>query len=73
MKVSKYWVYVSMFLIGCIFGMFITAKVFINNIPESTTISIGKMKVRGQNNEITTDVILEETENEVTKRRRKRK
>ena len=73
MKVSKIWMFVSVFLIGAIFGIFITTKVFINNIPETTSITIGKMKVRGKNNEMKTDIILENTEPEVTKRKRKRK
>jgi len=69
MKVSKIWMFVSVFLIGAIFGIFITTKVFINNIPETTSITIGKMKVRGKNNEVSTDVVLQETDisNEKTK------
>ena len=72
MKVSKIWMFVSVFLIGSVFGIYITTKIFINNIPETTSITIGKMKVRGKNNEMKTDVILEESK-EVTEPKRKRK
>ena len=72
MKVSKIWMFVSVFLIGSVFGIYITTKIFINNIPETTSITIGKMKVRGKNNEMKTDIILEESK-EVTEPKRKRK
>jgi len=52
MKVS--WIYRALFFIalGFALGTFVTAKVFINNLPPTTEISIGRVKVKGKGNTI---------------------
>ena len=62
--------FVSVFLLGSVFGIFVTSKIFINNIPEKTSISIGRLQVKGKGNEVSTDVILENTEVEKTEKRK---
>ena len=78
MKVNKIWQALAIFMIGAIFGIFITTKTFIKNIPESTSITIGKMLVKGKNNEVTQPIIIKEntpekkSEKKIFKRKNKK-
>lgn len=76
MRVS--WIYRAlMFMfIGFAIGTFVTAKAFIKNMPPSTQIEIGKVKVRGKGNTVESvmnveDVTTEETNIKNKKNRRK--
>ena len=48
-KVSIIWRSVVVFLLGIVFGMFITIKFL---VPPTTAISIGKIKLKGDNSQI---------------------
>ncbi len=43
-------------LIGLSAGVYTTTKVFLNNIPATTEITIGKIKVRGNDNVVAPDI-----------------
>ena len=75
MKVS--WIYRAMafMFLGFALGVFITSKVFISNLPPSTEIAIGKVKVRGKGNTIENVMDIEDvtTENSETKNKKNRR
>lgn len=48
-KVSYIWQVLALFFIGALFGMFITIKFL---VPPSTVIEIGKIKLKGNNNQV---------------------
>ena len=52
MKVSFIYRIALFFFLGFAVGTFITAKTFIRNIPPTTQIEIGKVKVKGKGNTV---------------------
>lgn len=77
MKVSRAWMFTSILLVGILIGgaagATITAKIFIKNMPETTSITIGKFKVKGRNNEVSDvmDVTIEDREEPREEKRRR--
>ena len=73
MKVSGIWRIVAILLVGFALGTYVTSKVFINNIPPSTEITIGKVKIKGKDNTIenvmTIDDVTTEEDNSETRQR----
>jgi len=74
----NYWRLISLFLTGCLLGFVLgaygTGKIFLNNLPASTEISIGKIKIRGNENIIKPEFkteINESTEPKKTNSRRR--
>lgn len=71
MKVSFLWRSLAFMFLGFAFGVLLTATLFINNIPPTTEVSIGKVKIRGQGNTI--EGTLNVASDTIKKRRFRRK
>ena len=78
MKVSFIWRLAFALAIGFALGVFVTSTVFIKNIPPTTAIEIGRVKIKGKGNtvdnlmkveDISTDA--SETKNKKNRRRDK--
>ncbi len=52
MKVSFIWRLVAAVLLGFSLGVFVTSKTFIKNIPPTTEIEIGRVKIKGKGNTV---------------------
>jgi len=74
MKVSFIWRLAFAAVLGFSLGVFVTSRTFIKNIPPSTEISIGKVKIRGQGNTIENIMEIEDvtTDGSETKNKKNR-
>jgi len=74
-KVSYIWRMVCIFLIGLIIGIFISFRYIKNSIPKGQLVEIGKIKIKGNNNDTNTQIVItnEDTVIPVKKKRRRRK
>lgn len=75
MRVSFIYRILLFFFLGFAVGTFVTAKVFIKNIPATTQIEIGKVKVKGRDNTVESIMNIDDvttTEDNSKKRIRRR-
>lgn len=72
MRVSYIWRLVAALMLGFALGIFVTQKAILKDLPPTTEISIGKVKVRGQGNTIENIMEVEDVSTDASETKNKK-
>lgn len=72
MKVSFIWRIAFAFTLGLSVGVFFTSRTFMNNIPPTTSIEIGRVKLKGKGNTVENLMKVEDVSTDVSETKNKK-